>query len=139
MKARLSPTWMVIFFFMVWYGSFGRAGQQTPDYGKILGTWRIEVDADGESYHLTLNLKSVEGGLEGTISESMGYFSDVPVSKIVFDGENLSFEFNSPTPPDGMERLVSAEFKVGVDTMDGAVNVPELGVSATASGTREKT
>lgn len=117
---------------------FARGSQETPDYGKVVGVWKIEVEADGEYYYLTLNLKNVSGTLEGTISESMGYFTDVPVSEIVFDGESLTFEFTSPTPPDGVERQVSAEFKVNVDTLDGVVIVPELGVSATAKGTREK-
>lgn len=118
--------------------SFAWSFQAAPDYGKIVGKWKIEVSADGEYYYLTLNLRNVEGTLEGTISESMGYFTDVPVSEIAFDGENLKFNFNSPTPPDGVERLVTAEFRVGVDVMDGVVNVVELGVSASATATREK-
>jgi len=128
---------MVIFFLLSCL-SLGWSFQAAPDYGKILGKWKIEINADGEYYYLTLNLRSLNGTLEGTISESMGYFTDVPVSEVVFDGENLKFEFTSPTPPDGVERLVSAEFKVGVDVMDGVVNVVELGVSATATATREK-
>jgi len=128
---------MVIFFLLSCL-SLGWSFQAAPDYGKILGKWKIEINADGEYYYLTLNLRSVNGTLEGTISESMGYFTDVPISEVVFDGENLKFEFTSPTPPDGVERLVSAEFKVGADVMDGVVNVIELGVSATATATREK-
>ncbi|MBM3284605.1 MAG: hypothetical protein FJY81_01905 [Candidatus Aminicenantes bacterium] len=118
--------------------SFPGAIQQSLDYGKILGVWKIEVNADGEYYYVTLNLKSADGILEGTVSESMGTFTDVPVSEIAYDGENLSFEFNSATPPDGVERLVSFEFRIGEDTMDGVVIIPELGVSATATATREK-
>ena len=129
---------MVFSFFVLGCFCFSQSAQQDPDYGKIVGTWKIDVDADGEYYYLTLQLKNVEGNLEGTISESTGFFSDVPVSEIVFDGENLSFEFNAPTPPDGVERQVLAEFKVGVDTMNGVVNVPDLEVSAAATATREK-
>ncbi len=127
-----------IIFLLPTYFSFSLRAQEKASIETIVGTWRIEVDADGEYYYLTLNLKSVNGTLEGTISESQGYFTDVPISDIVFEGENLSFEFNSPTPPDGAARLVTAEFKVGVDTMDGIVNVPDLGVSAPAIATKEK-
>jgi len=138
MNRQINPFLIILTFFVLGCFSFSQTGQQNPDYGKILGVWKIEVDADGEYYYLTLDLKSVDGTLEGTVSESQGYFTDVPVSEIVFEGENLSFDFNSPTPPDGVARLVTAEFKVGVDTMDGVVNVPDLGVSATATATREK-
>jgi len=137
MKRSIGPTFFSLIFFLLCF-SFAWSFQTTPDYGKILGKWKMEVRADGEFYYLTLNLKSVNGTLEGTVSESMGFFTDVPISEIVFDGENLSFEFKSPTPPDGSERLVVAQLKVGVDTMDGIVSVPELGGSATASATREK-
>mgnify|MGYP001055838487 CR=1 FL=1 len=138
MNRRINPCLIILAFYVVGCFSFSQSGQQNPDYGKILGVWKIEVNADGDYYYLTLNLKDVGGALEGTVSESQGYFTDVPISEIVFDGENLSFEFNSPTPPDGVTRLVSAEFKVGLDTMDGVINVPDLGVSATATATREK-
>lgn len=138
MRRSVSPKTVMIMLSLCTCLSFAWSFQQTPDYGKILGKWKIEVNVDGEYYHLTLNLRSVNGTLEGTISESMGYFTDVSVSNIAFAGETFSFEFNSPTPPDGMQRLVSAEFKVGVDVMDGVVSVIELGVSASATATREK-
>jgi hypothetical protein len=76
--------------------------------------------------------------LAGAVSESQGTFTDLPVSNIVFDGENLNFEFTCATPPDGLERLVKAEFKVGVDTLDGTMSVPDLQAIAPATGTREK-
>jgi hypothetical protein len=138
MNRRNCPFLLASVFFVLVLFSFSWAAQEKPDYGKIVGTWKIEVDADGEYYYLTLELKNAEGNLEGTISEDAGSFTDVPISEILFDGENLSFEFTSPTPPDGLERLVKAELKVGVDTMNGVMNVPDLGASATATATREK-
>ncbi len=136
-KRHFSLMIAFIFFLSVCF-SFSQGVQEGPDYGKIIGAWKIEVDADGEYFYLTLNLRNVSGTLEGKVSESQGYFTDVPVLEIVYDGENLSFEFSSPTPPDGVARLVQAEFKVGVDTMDGIINVPNLGVSAAATATKEK-
>ncbi|MDH7512921.1 MAG: hypothetical protein QHH14_08245 [Clostridiales bacterium] len=138
MNKRRFPFLVAFIFFLSMCFSFSQGVQQAPDYGKIIGAWKIEIDADGEYFYLTLNLRNVNGTLEGTISESQGYFTDVPVSEIVYDGENLSFEFRSPTPPDGVARLVRAEFKVGVDTKDGIISVPDLGVSAKAAGIREK-
>jgi hypothetical protein len=138
MNRRNCPFLLAFIFFVLISFSFSLAAQEIPDYGKIVGTWKIEVDADGEYYYLTLELKNAEENLEGTISENMGSFTDVPISEIVFDGESLDFEFISPTPPDGLEKSVKADFKVGVDTMDGVMSVPDLEASATATATREK-
>ena len=111
--------------------------QEAPDYGKILGDWDMEVDAEGEYYYLSFNIEKDESGLNGTISESTGFFSDSPLSNIQFDGERLSFEFTAPTPPDGLERVVKAEFKVGDNEMEGYISLEDLGLSVPANATRE--
>lgn len=110
---------------------------QTPDYGKIIGEWDIEVTADGEYYYLSMKMEKAETGLKGTISESTGGFTDVPLANIKFDGQTLYFEFTSPTPPDGNERLIKAELKVGDNKLDGTLTVEELGISASATATRK--
>jgi hypothetical protein len=118
--------------------SSAEATQAKADNGKVLGLWKIEIAANGDYYYLTLDMKETEGTLAGAVSESQGTFTDLPVSNIAFDGENLNFEFTCATPPDGVERLVKAEFKVGVDTLDGTMSVPDLQAIAPATGTREK-
>jgi hypothetical protein len=111
--------------------------QESADFTKVTGSWDVEVYADGDAYYLTMELKVTEGKLEGTISESMGTFSDVPLTEITFDGENLNFQFTSPTPPDGLSRLVKTEFKLVEDKLDGVMIVEELGVTASASAKRK--
>jgi hypothetical protein len=112
--------------------------QAKADNGKVIGLWKIAVDANTEYYYLVLEIKEAEGKLTGAISETQGTFTDLPVGNLVFDGENLTFEFTCPTPPDGLERLVKAEFKVGVDSLEGTMSVPDIEASAPASGSREK-
>lgn len=97
----------------------------------------MEVEAEGEYYYLSFNIEKDESGLNGTISESTGFFSDSPLSNIQFDGEKLSFEFTVPTPPDGLERVVKAEFKVADNEMEGYVSLEDLGLSVPANATRE--
>lgn len=111
--------------------------QQAPDYGKIIGEWDVEVVADGEYYYLSMKMEKAETGLKGTISESTGSFTDVPLANIKFDGQALTFEFTSPTPPDGNERLVKVEFKVGDNKLDGTLTLEDLGISASATATRK--
>jgi hypothetical protein len=125
-------------FFVLALFSYSQPTQEKVDNGKIVGTWKVEIDAGGEYYYLTLEMRVTEGNLEGTVSESQGIFTNLPISEILFDGENLSFEFTSPTPPDGLQRLVKAEFKVGVDNLEGMMSVPDIEATVPATATREK-
>jgi len=137
MKAKFLKVFLLSLFFISLLTLSSMKSQEAVDYGNILGNWEIEVDADGEYYYLTLILKMSDGELEGAISESTGYFSDVLLSDIEYDGANLRFEFTAPTPPDGYERVVRTEFEVGDNTLEGTMNVDDLGVSALATGKRE--
>jgi len=137
MKAKFLKVFVLSLFFISLLSPSSMKSQEAVDYGKILGNWEIEVDADGEYYYLTLILKMSDGELEGAISESTGYFSDVPLSNIEYDSTSLRFEFTAPTPPDGYERLVRTEFEVGDNTLEGTMNLDDLGVSALATGKRE--
>ncbi len=129
MKKKVTLT-LVVSFWLLFNVPIMR-GQETPDLAKILGDWELEVDAGGgEYYYLSLLLEEADSLLSGLISESQGFFSDVPLSNIQYDGQVLSFEFTAPTPPDGVERLIVAEFTVGDDRMEGYLTLPELGVSA---------
>lgn len=125
-------------FFLVFSLSlYPQVSQQAPDYGKILGAWEVEVNAEGEFYYLSLNLEKSEEGLKGTITESAGAFTDVPLENIQFDGQTLKFEFRSPTPPDGSERLVNAEFRVGDSKLEGSMAITDLGISVPATATKK--
>lgn len=124
--------------FLLMFAAIFMIGQETPDLAKILGYWELEVDAGGgEYYYLSLSLEETDSLLTGEISESQGFFSDAPLSDIQYDGHVLSFEFTVPTPPDGVERLIVAEFTVGDDEMEGFLSLPDLGVSVPTTATRD--
>jgi hypothetical protein len=110
--------------------------QQPVSNAKIIGTWIIEIVDEGQSYYLTLVLSENQGRLEGKISEQSGMFTDAVLSSINFDGENLSFEFTGPTPPDGMQRLIQTVLKLNGDVMEGSVTIPDLGIAAEAKATK---
>jgi hypothetical protein len=84
-----------------------------------------------------MDLKELAGKLEGMVSESQGTFTDRPLEDIAFDGSLLGFGFNSPTPPDGLERQVKAEFRLVNGKLDGTITAPSLGVSVRATATKE--
>ncbi|MBM3293730.1 MAG: hypothetical protein FJY82_04310 [Candidatus Aminicenantes bacterium] len=108
-----------------------------PNYGPLLGLWAIEVDAGGEYFYLTLEFKLVEGQCEGALSEQGGFFSQLPVADIDWDGTTLKFDFKSPTPPDGVERQVKSEFKYAEGKLAGMMTIPDLGMSVPATGAKK--
>lgn len=110
--------------------------QQPVSNAKIIGTWDVEIMAEGQSYYLTLVLSENQGQLEGKISEQSGMFTDAVLSSINFDAENLSFEFTGPTPPDGMQRVIQTALKLNGDVMEGSVTIPDLGIAAQAKATK---
>ena len=112
--------------------------QEKADTAKVLGAWKVDVYAGDQTYSLNLTVFEENGILAGKISESLGTFTDVPISDIFFDGAAFRFSFISPTPPDGASRTVKADLKINQDTMGGTVTVPDLDFVADASGTRAK-
>ncbi len=113
------------------------SGQERVDYDKILGAWEMEVDSGGEFFYLSFSIEKTEEGLKGSISESSGFFSDIPLENIEFNGTNLSFEMNIPTPPDGYENLVKADFEFIEGKLEGTLSVESLGASASATATKK--
>jgi len=111
--------------------------QQKPDPGRVAGAWALEVNAGGELYYLTLDLRLKDEKLEGGLSEQNGMFKDVPLANVEFDGTTLKFDAKIPTPPDGAERLVKSELKLGGGKLEGVLTVVEMGLSAGVSGVKK--
>lgn len=119
--------------------SVSGSSQEKSPAEKIAGTWKISVDAgEGGIFYLDMELKFENGELKGSVSESMGSFTDVPLAKILLNEDILSFEFKSVTPPDGQERLVQAEYKVAEDKMEGQMTVADLSITVSSTAERVK-
>jgi hypothetical protein len=97
----------------------------------------MEVDAGGEYFYLSFSIEKTDEGMKGAISESSGFFSDVPLENIEFDSTNLSFEMNIPTPPDGYENLVKTTLELIEGKFEGTLSVESLGISAAATATKK--
>jgi len=135
---NFKKTNVIIFALMLFTSSVVFAAILQADFSKVIGDWEIELDAEGEYFYLSMTVKEEEGKLASSISEASGFFVDVPLTDIVYDGENFNFQFSAPTPPDGMERIIKGEFKVGTDQMEGLIIVDDLGLSAPAMAERVK-
>jgi hypothetical protein len=111
--------------------------QQKPDPGSLVGSWALEVNAGGEFYYLTLDLKVTAGKLDGVLGEQNGMFKDVPLANVAFDGTTLKFDVKIPTPPEGAERLVKSEMKLAGPKLEGVMTVVEMGMSVGVSGVKK--
>lgn len=117
--------------------ALGQAQTIMPDYGKILGTWSLEVNAGNEYYYLILELKLADGKLGGGLSEQNGMFKDSPLLEATFDGQILKFGVKVPTPPDGAERLVKADMKLIDNKLEGTINIQDLEMTAPVTGIKK--
>lgn len=116
----------------------GLAGLKSADQAKLAGTWELEIDAEGEYYYLTMVIEESDSILSGKISEESGFFTDVVIEEIKFDGETLTFQFDAPTPPDGEERMLVTELVFSGDTCEGTISIEDLGMTVDVSGKKEK-
>ena len=138
---RKTTGWLILIAFVACGGLTAPAFAQdrpAPDLGRILGTWTLEIYADGQSIALILLLENGDDGLGGRMSEQMGMFTDAPLNNVKYDGQTLTFEITVSSPPDGMERTWLAEFAVGEDKVEGTISNAEVGISAPITGKRTK-
>ncbi|MHB8055720.1 MAG: hypothetical protein ACYDH3_10795 [Candidatus Aminicenantales bacterium] len=103
----------------------------------LLGSWALQIDAGEEVYSLSLTLQKSEGPLAGTVSEMNGWFTDVPLTDLTWDGMTLKFTAVTTTPPDGADRPWFAEMKLIENTWAGTVSLPDLGITIPVSGAKK--
>lgn len=116
----------------------GETGQTAPkpDKAKVLGTWAVEVYADGQTVYLNLLVEDLDGALAVKASEQYGMFTDAPATDVTFDGTLLKMVLNVPSPPDGLARPWAVEAKVGEEVLEGVISNAELMISAGITGKR---
>ena len=135
---RVLRTTLTALFLIAGLALAGPAASQTPpDTKPILGLWTIEVDAGGEIYYLTMEIKLVEGKLAGGLSEQNGMFTNVPLTAIEWDGQVFKCDTKTPTPPDGAERTIKTEVKLVDGKFEGTINIPDMGMIAPIKGVRK--
>jgi hypothetical protein len=133
MKKNLLRFLSLSVMFVFSLGLTGAYPLQTKNAVKIVGDWKMEVDAGGEYYYLSFSVKEEAGKLFGTISEESGSFADVKMEKLEFDGQKFRFEMTVPTPPDGLENLVKGNFELKEGKLEGTLTIEELGMIGYAS------
>jgi len=133
MKKNLSRLLSSCLVFAFSLGLTGAYPLQVKDAAKIVGDWKMEVDAGGEYYYLSFSVREEAGKLSGTISEESGTFADVKMEKFEFDRLKFRFEITVPTPPDGLENPVKGEFELTEGKLVGTMSIEELDMTGYAT------
>jgi hypothetical protein len=137
MKKNLSRFLSLSIVFVLSLCLTGAYPPQVKDAAKIVGDWKMEVDAGGEYYYLSFSVREEAGKLSGTISEESGSFADVKMEKLEFDGQKFLFEMTVPTPPDGLENLVKGNFELKEGKLEGMLTIEELGIIGYSTCTKK--
>lgn len=137
MKNILSKFLSLSVMFVFSLGLTGAYPLQIKDTAKIVGDWKMEVDAGGEYYYLSFSVREEAAKLSGAISEESGSFADVKMEKLEFDGQKFLFEMTVPTPPDGLENLVKGNFELKEGKLEGTLTIEELGIIGYSTCTKK--
>ncbi|MDE0750538.1 MAG: hypothetical protein OSA99_15080 [Acidimicrobiales bacterium] len=93
------------------------------------GTWNISVTGPQGSREATLDLRTDENGLAGSVTGEQG---EQTFEGGTIDGDDLAWTIDVTTP---MALTLEFAVTVGGDTMNGTVNLGGMG-QGTLSGTR---
>ena len=108
------------------------------DLGPMVGMWILELDMQGNVFAMNLELKLDEKGLlVGTLADQMGMMPVAPVFNTEFDGTTFMADVKAQTPPDNAERILKIEAKLAEGKLAGALNVPDMGIALTFTGTKK--
>jgi hypothetical protein len=116
--------------------SLGLNAQKPAD---LAGTWGGDatLDMETDSNFLTLILELKEGKLSGHMTGEYGTLDESPLSEILLEGEVFSFKVMAAGPGGG-EVAITFKMKVSGDSMEGILEIPDMGASGTWEANKQK-
>ena len=126
--------WTLVIALLV-LASFSLSAQKPAD---IVGTWEGEGTLEGEadSNILTLILKLEEGELVGHMTDQYGSMYETPIEEATFEDGTFSFSISADMGGNPMQ--VKFIMEVDGDSMEGKIELPDMGISGTWEATKEK-
>ncbi len=106
------------------------------DYAKVIGTWELELQVEGQYYYLSMTLQEKDGALSGTVTEKSGFFTDSPLAEVTYENGVLVTLAAVPSPPDGSILSWWISLNVGDDSAEGTISNSDIGITAAISGKR---
>jgi len=95
----------------------------------------LEGMAEPNEFSLVLGLK--EGVLSGHMTDQYGSMSEAPISEIKLEDGVFSFSVFA-IGPGGEELKLILEMNVDGDSMEGTLEIPDMGMTGTWEATKQK-
>ena len=105
----------------------------------MVGTWvgMATLEGEPEPNELTLVLELSEGNLSGHMSDQYGAMSETPISEITLEEGMFSFSV-AAVAGGGQEFTLSFKMNVDGDSMEGELEIPDMGMKGTWEATKQK-
>jgi len=105
----------------------------------MVGTWvgnaMLEGMAEPNEFTLVLELK--EGEISGHMTDQYGSMSEAPINDIKLGDGKFSFSVLA-IGPGGEELKLVLEMNVDGDSMEGTLEIPDMGMTGTWEATKQK-
>ena len=117
------------------FACFSLSAQKPAD---LVGTWEGEATLEGEAEPnvLTLVLELKEGELQGHMTDQFDTMFEAPISEINL--EDGTFSFSVLLDAGGQSAEVLFKMKVDGDSMEGSLEIPDMGMPGTWEATKQK-
>jgi len=105
----------------------------------LVGTWVGMATLEGmaEPNELTLFLDLKEERLKGYMTDQLGSMSEAPISEIKLEEGVFSFSVLA-MGPDGQEVTLFFKMDVDGDSMNGELEIPDLGMNGAWEATKQE-
>ena len=105
----------------------------------MVGTWvglaTLEGMAEPNEFVLVMEMK--EGNLAGHLTDQYGTLNEAPIDEIELGEEIFSFSVVG-TAPGGQEFTMVLKMNVDDDSMEGTLEIEEMGMNGTWEATKQK-
>jgi len=131
MKTR----WM-IFLALILFAGMSITAQKPAE---LVGTWGGEstLDMEPEPNFLTLVLELKDGKLAGHMTGEFGVLYESPLIEVTLENGVFGFTVMAAGPGGG-ELAVKFKMNVSGDSMEGTLDIPDMGASGKWEATRQK-
>jgi len=104
----------------------------------MVGTWMglATLEGEAEPNELTLVLKLDDGKLTGHITDQYGAFNENPIEEVTLEKGSFNFTVKAESPQGTL--TIKFVMTVEEDSMDGTLEIEEMGAAGTWEATKQK-
>ena len=104
----------------------------------LVGTWigMATLEGEAEANELTLVLTMEDGKLAGHMTDQYATFNENPIEEVTLENNSFNFIIKAESPQG--ELTVKFSMTVSGDSMEGTLEIVEMGAAGTWEATKQK-